>query len=67
MLLSQENILPRPSHEEKKAMSATVKPSPNHNSNPLGIGMGFNIIESSYKRDYSLKPLDQANQLNVKK
>ncbi len=65
MLSSQENILPKP--EEKKIMSATVKPSPNHNSNPLGIAMGFNYIESSYKRDYSLKPLEQATQLNVKK
>lgn len=45
-------------------MSATIKPQPS--INPLGIGGGFNIIESSYKRDYSLKQPDIQN-LNVKK
>ena len=34
-------------------MSATIKP----HANPLA--MGFNVIESSYKRDYSVKtPFD---------
>jgi hypothetical protein len=46
-------------------MSATIKPQPS--LNPLGIGMGgFNVIESSYKRDYSLKQSEIQN-LNVKK
>jgi hypothetical protein len=55
MLQSNESSLQRNNtvDQKKQIMSATIKPT----VNPLG--MGFNIIESSYKRDYSLKsPFD---------
>jgi len=46
-------------------MSATIKPKAS--VNPLGIGMGgFNIIESSYKRDYYLRQSEIQN-INVRK